>query len=78
MYAALGVLLSRAQQAGAVRAGIGVPDLIALLKAMAQVAADSTDPTMLERIGAVVRDGLRPPDGRQINLSTDPGAAGGP
>jgi AcrR family transcriptional regulator len=78
MYAALDVLLSRAQQAGAVRAGIAVPDLIALLKAMAQVAAESTDPTVLERIGAVVRDGLRPPDGRRINLSTDPGAAGGP
>jgi AcrR family transcriptional regulator len=64
MYAALDVLLVRAQRAGAVRAGIRVPDLVALLKAMAQVAAESADPTMLERIAAVVRDGLRPPDGR--------------
>jgi AcrR family transcriptional regulator len=75
MYAALEVLLDRAQRAGAVRAGITVPDLVALLKAMAQVAAESADPGTLERIGAVVRDGLRPPNGRRIDLSTDPGAA---
>jgi AcrR family transcriptional regulator len=78
MYAALDVLLSRAQEAGAVRAGIRVPDLIALLKAVAQVAADTADPGTLERVAAVVRDGLRPPDGRQFNLSTEPGAPAGP
>jgi AcrR family transcriptional regulator len=78
MYAALEVLLERAQRAGAVRPGIRVADLVALLKAMAQVAADSPDPGTLERIAAVVRDGLRPSNGRRIDLSTDPGAAGGP
>jgi AcrR family transcriptional regulator len=78
MYDALAVLLERAQRAETVRPGIRVPDLIALLKAMAQVAADSPDPGTLERIGAVVRDGLRPPNGRRIDLSTDPGAAGRP
>jgi AcrR family transcriptional regulator len=61
MFAALDVLIRRAQAAGAVRAGIGVVDLILLLKAMLQAAAESADPTVLERITAVVRDGLRPP-----------------
>jgi AcrR family transcriptional regulator len=78
MYAALDVLLSRAQEAGAVRSGIRVPDLIALLKAVVQVAAEAADPGTLERIAAVVRDGLRPPNGSRINLSTDPREPAGP
>ena len=71
LHAALGVLLRRAQEAGAVRAGIGVPDLLVLLKALLQAAGESPDPTALDRIAAVVRDGLRPPVGAEVNLSTD-------
>jgi AcrR family transcriptional regulator len=68
LHAALGVLLRRAQEAGAVRAGIGVPDLLVLLKALLQAAGESPDPTALGRIAAVVRDGLRPPAEADFNL----------
>jgi AcrR family transcriptional regulator len=71
LHGALGVLLRRAQRVGAVRPEIGVPDLLVLLKALLQAAGESPDPTALDRIAAVVRDGLRPPAGAGINLSTD-------
>ena len=61
LFAALDVLLRRAQQAGAVRAGIGTPDLIVLLKGMFASLADSADPALNERVFAVLSDGLRPP-----------------
>ena len=61
LLAALDVLLRRAQQAGAVRAGIGTSDLIVLLKGMFASLAGSTDPGLHERVFAVLADGLRPP-----------------
>ena len=61
LFAALDVLLRRAQQAGAVRAGFSTPDLIVLLKGMFASLADSADPGLHERVFAVLADGLRPP-----------------
>lgn len=50
-------LLRRAQEAGAVRAGLTYPDVKAL---MAGCLARGTDPDGLDRVVAVVRDGMRP------------------
>ena len=61
LFAALDLLLRRAQQAGAVRAGFSTPDLIVLLKGMFASLADSADPGLHERVFAVLADGLRPP-----------------
>ena len=61
LSAALDLLLRRAQQAGAVRDGIGTSDLIVLLKGMFAGLAGSTDPALHERVFAVLTDGLRPP-----------------
>lgn len=75
LFAALAVLVRRAQGVGAVRAEVRVPDLLLLLKAVLQAAGESPDPTVLDRLALVVRDGLRPPGDARINLSTDtPGA----
>ncbi len=61
--AALGVLLSRAQQAGAVRADVGVTDLLVLLKAIIggiQGAPGApADPALRDRVFTVLADGLR-------------------
>ena len=78
LFAALAVLLGRAQEVGAVRPEIRAPDLLALLKAMLQAVVESADPTALDRIAAVVRDGLRPPVDPGIGLSTDPRGRGAP
>ena len=59
LFAALDLLLRRAQQAGAVRAGIVTSDLIVLLKGMFAGLAGSTDPALHERVFAVLADGLR-------------------
>src|SRR2546421_563336 len=61
LFAALDLLLHRAQQAGAVRAGIATPDLIGLLKGMFASLADSADTGLHERVFTVLADGLRPP-----------------
>jgi len=61
LFAALDLLLRRAQQAGAVRAGIVTSDLIVLLKGMFAGLAGSTDPAVHERVFAVLADGLRAP-----------------
>jgi AcrR family transcriptional regulator len=60
LFAALDLLLRRAQQAGAVRAGIETSDLIVLLKGMFAGLAGSSDPALHERVFAVLADGLRP------------------
>jgi hypothetical protein len=60
LFSALDLLLVRAQQAGAVRSGIGTSDLIVLLKGMFASLAGSTDPALHERVFTVVADGLRP------------------
>jgi AcrR family transcriptional regulator len=62
LHATLDVLLLRAQQAGAVRAGVRTSDLVVLLKAMFASLADSTDPALRELVFSVLADGLRPPD----------------
>jgi AcrR family transcriptional regulator len=59
LFAALDLLLRRAQQTGAVRAGIVTSDLIVLLKGMFAGLAGSTDPALHERVFAVLADGLR-------------------
>ena len=59
LFAALDLLLRRAQQAGAVRGGIVTSDLIVLLKGMFAGLAGSTDPAVHERVFAVLADGLR-------------------
>lgn len=61
--AALDVLLARARAAGAVREGIGAPELLALLKGLLQAVQESADPELPARVLSVVRDGLRPPGG---------------
>jgi AcrR family transcriptional regulator len=64
LRAALGTLLRRAQQAGAVRPDITTPDLIALLKALLRGINDTPpgqqDQDRADRLLAVVTDGLRP------------------
>jgi AcrR family transcriptional regulator len=62
LHATLDVLLLRAQQAGAVRAGVRTSDLVVLLKGMFASLADSTDPALRELVFSVLADGLRPPD----------------
>jgi len=59
MRAALGALLDRAQRAGAVRADLVADDLVALLKALFQVAR-TADAPQLARLRGVVLAGLRP------------------
>jgi AcrR family transcriptional regulator len=67
LRAALDVLLRRAQQAGAVRADITTPDLMALLKGLLHTIndrpPDGGDQGLADRLLTVVFDGLRPPDG---------------
>jgi AcrR family transcriptional regulator len=60
VYRAVGALLSRAQQSGAVRADIAVPDLFALLVGASHAAEHANwDPDMVSRMLAVLFDGLR-------------------
>jgi AcrR family transcriptional regulator len=67
LYAAIDVLLSRAQQADAVRADVGTQDLIVLCKGMIASLQDASsgplDPALRDRVFAVLTDGLRPPGG---------------
>ena len=57
LRSALGTLLRRAQAAGAVRAGVGVEDVFALLGATLAAASRTGRSPM--RLFAVIRDGLR-------------------
>jgi AcrR family transcriptional regulator len=62
VLAALGALLVRAQQAGSIRADIGVAELIALVVGAARAAAHAgPDDHVRARTLRVVFDGLRPP-----------------
>jgi AcrR family transcriptional regulator len=62
---AFGVLLRRAQQAGAVRADVTLPDLLMLLKGLMRSLQDvppgAVGDAQRDRVVAVVMDGLRPP-----------------
>ncbi len=66
LHAALDLLLRRAQEAGAVRAGITMQDLIALLKGLLDAINDrppgTGDQGRADRLLTVVTDGLRRPD----------------
>jgi AcrR family transcriptional regulator len=59
LHDALGVLLAKAQRAGAVRKEITVTDVIALLKVLLGVVRADPDPGRAERLLGVLRDGLR-------------------
>jgi len=65
LHSALDVLLAHARAAGAVRAGIGASELLALLKGLLQAVQENADPGLPARLVAVVRDGLRPPPDEQ-------------
>ncbi|GIH91460.1 TetR/AcrR family transcriptional regulator [Planobispora siamensis] len=56
----LGILLTRAQEAGAVRPDIGVPELVTLMVGMSR-AAETAPPDVRSRTFQVVFDGLRTP-----------------
>jgi AcrR family transcriptional regulator len=68
LHEAVDVLLDRARAVGAVRPGITAPELMSLLKAVVEVGRG--DGAAIERLVAVVRDGLRP---RGVVHSTDVG-----
>jgi AcrR family transcriptional regulator len=57
---ALGRLLVRAQDAGAVRPDVGLPELIALLVGASRAAEHAGTDPVRTRIIAVILDGLRP------------------
>jgi AcrR family transcriptional regulator len=65
LYAALDVLLHRAQQAGAVRDEITSSDLVVLLRTLFTSIRDDLageqDPSRYDRLFAVITDGLRRP-----------------
>ena len=61
LYAAVHLLLRRAQQAGAVRPEVRTSDLIVMLKGTITSVAGSTDPALRQVVFAVLADGLRPP-----------------
>ncbi len=60
LTAALGTLLSRAQEAGAVRRDLEVPELIGLLAGTSRAIEFATGDAARQRILAVILDGLRP------------------
>jgi AcrR family transcriptional regulator len=60
MHDALRLLLTTAQEAGAVRSDVSVGDLVALLKGLLHAVRSDPDPEVPQRVLAVIRDGLRP------------------
>jgi hypothetical protein len=58
-------LLSRAQQAGAIRSGIGVADLVRLLKgaitSLLDASMEAPSQATADLVFTVLADGLRPP-----------------
>ncbi len=61
LHDALEALLTRAQDAGAVRPDVTATDLVALFKGLLASAHDGTEPGRAERILNIVTDGLRTP-----------------
>jgi AcrR family transcriptional regulator len=55
---AMTVLLARAQESGAVRPDLGVDDLLAMLKGLIVAVRDDPTPQRVERVFAVLVDGL--------------------
>lgn len=60
MQDALALLLTRAQQAGAVRQEVTTADLIAIVKGLLAAARDEADPGRSARLLAILTNGLRP------------------
>ncbi len=60
LHDALTVLLTRAQDSGAVRPEVTTADLVAMVKGLLAAIHDSTDPGLAGRILTVLTDGLRP------------------
>jgi AcrR family transcriptional regulator len=58
LHEAMQVLLTRAQAAGAVRAGIDVGDLVAMVKGLVGAVRGTADPGRVDRLFAIVVDGL--------------------
>jgi AcrR family transcriptional regulator len=82
LHAALGVVLRRAQRAGAVRDDIDTPDLIAVFKAATAGLRDAPgDAVRRKRLFDVMTDGLRPRapgDGRlESRIDVDLGSRAG-
>jgi len=67
LFAAIDVLLHRAQQAGAVRTDISTADLIVLVKGLImsiqEASADAADPRLSNLAFALLSDGLRASEG---------------
>ena len=67
LFAAVDVLLHRAQQAGAVRTDISTADLIVLVKGLImsiqEASADAADPRLSNLAFALLSDGLRASEG---------------
>jgi AcrR family transcriptional regulator len=59
--AALERLLSRAQQAGAVRTDVGLPELLALIVGASRAAQQLGDPALQQRTVQILLDGLAAP-----------------
>ncbi|MGF7236015.1 MAG: TetR/AcrR family transcriptional regulator [Frankia sp.] len=57
---AVGLLLARAQQAGAVRQEVTTADLIAIVKGLVAAAREDADPGRPARLLAILTNGLRP------------------
>ncbi|NUO60480.1 MAG: TetR/AcrR family transcriptional regulator [Hamadaea sp.] len=65
---ALGVLLTRAQEADAVRPDVTLPDLLGLLVGTSRAVEHlSDDPAARVRVVRVVLDGLRPPGAQKVD-----------
>ena len=62
-------LITRAQQAGAVRADVGADDVSSLVGSAIRGASSSQDPELWRRYVEVVLDGLRPPSGALASAS---------
>ncbi len=63
LHAAIGTLLTNAQRAGAVRADVGVPEVVTMMIGVSRAAEHaSSDRKLLTRVLAIIFDGLRPPD----------------
>jgi AcrR family transcriptional regulator len=60
LHRAFGALLARAQESGAVRADLRVPELVALLIGASHAIEHAADTDTQARVLAVVVDGLRP------------------
>lgn len=61
LFAAVGLLLQRAQDVGAVRPEVGTADLIVLLRGMMASLVGSADAARRDLVVTVLADGLRPP-----------------